>query len=233
LDNITDLKKDANARITILEITGGKKLEINPGNSNEKFDISYEMPGETPPDLPELISVFGAVSMDLTMLIRRMDTVLTAGTTLLDNGKAVQQLRRTFQNLDEISASLNSLIHENRSGITSSIKDLKFLTGELKTSYSKYEPRFDTLINNVNSLFSSAKFSITKVDSVLAKADLLLADLHDFTANVKNGNSIIYKLIYDKNFSNRIDSTFNELSNLFDFIKQNGVNVNIRLGTRP
>ncbi|MCX6156123.1 MAG: MlaD family protein [Candidatus Kapabacteria bacterium] len=233
IDNISDLKKDVNARITILEITGGKKLEINPGISTVSYMIGSEIPGTTPPDIPELVAVFGTVSMDLTMLIKRLDTVMTAGTKVLDDGKAVDQIKKILKNVDELSESLNQLIRENRSGINSSVKDLKYLTGELKGAYNKYEPRLDTLVGNLNSLSYSAKNSIVKVDNAIDKADNLLSDLRDFTANIKSGDNTLHKLMYDKAFAARIDSAISELSGLVLFIKANGVNVNVRLGSRP
>ena len=43
LDNVREFRRDVSARISILEITGGKKIEIFPGKSPEKYKIGDEI----------------------------------------------------------------------------------------------------------------------------------------------------------------------------------------------
>ncbi|MFP4370333.1 MAG: MlaD family protein, partial [Candidatus Kapaibacterium sp.] len=75
MKTLNELRKDASARITILEITGGKKIEIHPGHSDDQLSKNDTIRGSTPPDIAELVALVGEVSGDAIKLLRRIDTV--------------------------------------------------------------------------------------------------------------------------------------------------------------
>lgn len=83
IDDISDLHDDATAKITILEITGGKKIEINPGNASKNFDINKEIPGVTAADLSDLVTLGGEMVYDMKFLLKKLDTVSTTLTRML------------------------------------------------------------------------------------------------------------------------------------------------------
>jgi phospholipid/cholesterol/gamma-HCH transport system substrate-binding protein len=47
LDDVSDLRSDAQALVSILEITGGKKIELTPGSAATALNPSAEIPINT------------------------------------------------------------------------------------------------------------------------------------------------------------------------------------------
>ena len=79
IDGISDINTDATARISILEITGGKKLEIFPGSSGTKISKETIIRGKTAADLGDLVAEVGEVSGDLKRIVKGLDTLIMFG----------------------------------------------------------------------------------------------------------------------------------------------------------
>ena len=233
LSDFSDIKSDAIANITILEITGGKKIEIFPGVSSQTFSLSNEMPGKTPADLPELVRLVGEVSGDAVNLVRRLDTIATSATTLLADGKVISDIRTTVNNTTEITNTLKVLINDNQKKIEQTLSNLHQLTLDLKSIVNKNEPKLTMIVDKIDSTINQARDLLTKANSAITDADTLLKNVNDITKEVKYGKGLISKAIYDKEFSSKLDSAMTNLFNLVDQIKQYGINVNVRLGSNP
>lgn len=233
LDNFDDLKADAKAKISILEVTGGKKLEIFPGTSNELFPMKSEMIGETPPDLAELVALVGSVSGDLVSLVRRLDTIATGATGLFADGKLVDDIKVTLNNTVELTNSLNEIVNKNRGLIQNTFDDLATITKDLKQFITENKSSLNNIVNNADTALVAAKGLFDKLEITVNKADSLLANADGLLTDIKTKDGLVKKIIYDEQFAMRLDSTFNSLVDLVNMIKEHGVNVNVRLGSRP
>jgi len=233
LDNYNDIKSDAQAKIMLLEITGGKKVEIHPGESDKKFDIKTEMTGITPADLSELVALIGEVSGDAVSLVRRLDTIAASGTALLADGKVIEEIRLITSNASEISVNLNKFINDNYAKLENSIRNLNDLSASLKIAVDKHEPTVGRILNDIELTLNDTRKLVSNIDSTIANANELVANVNGLTNDLRHGDGFATKLLFDKELNNRLDSTFSNLSYLLDMIKNHGVNVNLRLGTRP
>ncbi len=233
IDRIDDIYSDATATIKILEITGGKKIDINPGTSGEPFDPAKEMQGETSADIADLFLLFGQMSNELIAVVQRMDT-LTAKMSMIVNRKGFSDnVYNIVKNTDEMVTNANQLLKQNLTNINTIISEIRTLVSTMSDDYKRYEPRLDTLINNLNIAVNSANRMMTEMDNSIESVNSVLDDVNSFTTEIKNGNGTISKLIYDKEFAAQLDSTVINLNALIEFIQRFGVNVNVRLGTRP
>jgi len=233
LDDYSDLKSDANAKISILEVTGGKKLEIFPGTSNTPFLLSNEMIGNTPPDLAELVALVGSVSGDLISLVKRLDTIATGATGLFADGKLVEDIKITLNNTVELTNSLNSIVNKNKNLIQNTFDDLAIITKDLKSFIQTNKSSLSSIVNNADTTIISVKELISKLEVTVKKADSLLANADGLLTDIKTKDGLVKKIIYDEQFALKLDSTFNSLVDLVQMIKDHGVNVNVRLGSRP
>ncbi len=233
LDNYNDIKIDAKAKITLLEITGGKKIEIFPGIEKEKFSLKNEMIGITPPDIAELVSLVGEVSGDAITLVRRLDTIAAAGTELFADGKFVQDLKYSANNASELATNVNLFFNDNKLKLNQTLNNLDILTKNLKNAIDKHEPSVGRILNDVEFALKDARILLTNADSTIVDANKLVSNLNMITNEIKDGNGLVNKLIYDKDLNQKLDSTFIYLSDLIFMIKNYGVNVNVRLGSRP
>jgi phospholipid/cholesterol/gamma-HCH transport system substrate-binding protein len=233
LDNYDDIKTDATAKITLLEITGGKKIEIDPGKSGSKFVLSKEMIGTTPPDLAKLVTLVGEVSGDAVSLVRRLDTIASSATDLLADGKVVEDIKITARNAAELTGDLNTFLNENSAKLENTIQNLNDLVRNLKTAVDKHEPTIGRILNDIEFTINDAQKLIVNIDSTVSGANNLVENVNKLTNDLRYGDGFVSKILYDKDLNNRLDSTFTNLADLLILIKNHGINVNVRLGSRP
>lgn len=233
LNNIDDIYSDAKAMISILEITGGKKIEISPGTSGVKFDLEKEIPGETSADIASLFVLVGNVSNQLINIVNRLDTLTEKISIVANDKNFTKNINNIIKNTDEMIANANTLLKQNFSNINQIISEIRILVLKMNEDYKRYEPRLDSLISNLNLAVNSANKMMTRIDTTISSANKVLTDAGTITNDIRNGNGMISKLIYDDKLSAQLDSTIVNLNSLIELIRQYGVNVNIRLGTRP
>lgn len=233
LDNYDDIKTDGTAKITLLEITGGKKIEIHPGISKTKFSLTNVMVGQTPPDISELVTLVGEVSGDAVSLVRRLDTIAASATELLADGQVMGDIKKTVKNASEISGSLNIFIQDNYTKLERAITNLNDLTDKLKVAVDKHEPTIGRILADIEIVLKDSKSLIINIDSTVSGANNLVNNVNNMTNDLRNGDGFATKILFDKALSNKLDSTFTNLAEFLEIIKQHGVNVNLRLGSRP
>lgn len=233
IDDISDLKSDVTAKIVMLEITGGKKIEITPGKSQEQFDINKEISGVNASDIGDLLTMLGEVGTDAHLLVKRLDTISASISYMLADGKLVNKLNQTLDNVNEISVSTKNLLTNNTSDLNVTLKNLKELTNSLKITYNKTEPKIDTLLQKLDNTLNDVGILIDVADTTLNNADYLIGDLRGLTYRIQNGDGFATKLLFDKELSMKLDSTFITLKLLVEQIKEYGINANVRLGSRP
>lgn len=233
LNKMDDIRSDASAKITLLEITGGKKIEINPGKSDKIFDLKSEMPGKTPPDLAELVALIGDVSQDVINLVRNLDTISTNISEITSDPHFVSGIKKTVKNAEELSSNLNDFFTNNRASLQKSLNDISYLTAELKKAVEINSPKINTIVDDLQATIKEARGFIAGADSAVYDARELISNLNSIAEEVRRGEGFVNKIIYDKELALKLDSTIKGLSEFLDMVKQHGVNVNLRLGTRP
>ncbi len=233
VEELSLLRRDVTAEIKIQEITGGKKIDIYPGNSPEKFDPGNIITGSTPPDIADLVVILGKVSDDAIRLVRRLDTISSAVTDILNEGTTVKNIKTTFKNSAELTENLNNFVSNNMDDLQASVNNLRILTSDLKDAVQNNEPRVSSLLMKLDTTASGANDLISRAKVTLANAEELIGKLDNIAGEVKSGNGLASKLIYDKAFAAEIEKAVKELRVLVNQIKQYGINTNVRIGTRP
>ncbi len=233
IDNISDLKSDAVARIMILEITGGRKIEIAPGTSAKALVERDTIRGIYTGDIADLIAIIGEVGPDLKNIVRKLDTIANAGTALLADGKFVGDTRKALKNLAEVAESANTLVERNKGNIQAIANDLTDITKELRATVKTNTPKVDKLVAQLDSTLTEARKLITTGDKAVKNVDGLVKNVDDFILDAKNKDNLIHKFVYDAEFNRRLDSTIARLQVFLDNLPRDGINVNVRLGSRP
>ncbi|MFH1050275.1 MAG: MlaD family protein [bacterium] len=229
IDEINDFKENVSARLGILEITGGKKIDIYPGNSVNRFNPNNEISGITSPDIGDMISLVGEMSNDAKILIKRLDTIATAASEIITD----KRIENTLANTSEMSESLNNFVNKNITNLELAITNLKIVSAELKSAINKYEPKAENLIGKLDLTVDETRNLMKNADAAIANTNNLINELNEFSKDIKKSGGVAGKLVYDKKFAERMDSTFNTLHEFLLLIKEHGININTRLGTRP
>jgi phospholipid/cholesterol/gamma-HCH transport system substrate-binding protein len=233
IDNVRDLKNDASAIITILEITGGKKIEIFPGTSDVSYNTKDTIYGETPPDIAGLITLVGEIGADASILIKRIDSIAEAANTWIVEDQALDKLTRTIDNADELTSKINTFADNNLYKLEASVSDISILTRDLRKAIETNSPKIDDIVNNLDKTITEARGLISTTDSTITNANALISDIKMLTDDIKNGQGIVGKMIYDKELSDKLTQTITDLNEFIQVISEHGININARLGTRP
>lgn len=233
LSDISDINEDAIAKITMLEITGGKKIEIYPGHSEKNFNFQQELPGVQADDLSNLISDFGTIAKQAQSVIGRVDTLTYLLNNSIANNNTLEKLNSSLDNIVNIIDMLKQQAERTSGDINDVFRDVKYLSSGFKNSYDKYEPVVDSLVLRLDRITSEAELILNSTKSSISNADTLLADIKELSSDLKNGNGVLSRLIYDKGLSLKVDTTLNSLNSLLKQIKHYGINANIRIGAKP
>ncbi|MCX7908173.1 MAG: MlaD family protein [Ignavibacteria bacterium] len=233
IDNTDDFKKDVRAKITILEITGGKKIEIVPGNSPEPFDPRTEIPGETTADFAVIVSELGIILNEAKHTLNQLDTTLTSTNKILGDKNFISNTKEALQNANQTLSIAREILESNQSNINQTIKTLKEITSLLRSDYSKYEPKINNLVDKLEQISSQTENLLTKGNNTLQKLDTTVSSINFLLHDIKYGENLANRILYDKSLALKLDTTLVNLSNFINLIQKYGVNVNLRFGTRP
>ena len=219
IDNDVHLKKDATFAISMLDLMGGKKVEVFPGESAESYDMNKTAEGKFYADIPSVMSLFGSVQDDLVTVLKDVKISLHSMNKYLTDEKLSKDVKTSITNLTELTAKLNSILSENRD-------DIKQLTSNAVELTKKSNEILTDNQENINELFSNLK-------TVVNKSDTLLSKLSTFTEQTMGQQNNIGKLIYDENIIKDLKQTLkqvNELTSiLIEQLKTDGVNVDAHI----
>ncbi|MBU3741627.1 MAG: MCE family protein [Candidatus Kapabacteria bacterium] len=232
LDHIDDLHADASAKVTILEITGGKKVSIDPGTTGS-FDARMPLKGVVSPDISDLITSVGDVSGDAQSLVRRLDTISAAMTALLGDSVVVRDLRTMASDGSLLVSDLRTFFQANKQPLKETIASLRSLSSELRTAVTENDPKLRQLLDKLDRTADDAAAVLRRADGAVVKADTMLTAANDVLRAVRDRDGTAHRLIYDAAFINKLDSTVQELNTLLLQANKYGINVNVGLGHEP
>lgn len=215
IENDVQLKEDASFAISMLDLMGGKKIEVFPGTSSRVYDNNKISEGKFYADIPSVMSLFGSVQDDLVTVLRDVKISLHSMNNYLTDDKLNADVKKSLSNLSLLTEKLNAMISENRNDVRSLTQNAVELT---ETSNKILLTNKD----NIDQLFIDLK-------SVFQKSDTLLTSLNSLTTETVNQQNNVGKLLYDENLIKDLKQTLkqvNELTSiLIDQLKNDGVNV--------
>lgn len=219
LDNSVDLREDASFALTMMDLMGAKKIEITPGKSQNRLDLTKIYKGEYHTDIPAAMALVGKVQDDLVGIIKSVQKTLNSIDKYMSDEKLNSEIKTSISNLTEISQKLNLILDENRTQIKQLSRNSVDLTNDAR----------DFIKSNKDDIHSSielAKSSLKKTDELIAKLNTLI----DETNAQKNNAG---KLLNDKDLYNDLTATLQQVKDLTkllnDQLSGKGLNVNAKI----
>ena len=99
IENDVHLKSDASFAISMLDLMGGKKIEVFPGTSEMAFDNNKISEGVFYADIPSVMSLFGSVQDDLVTVLKDVKITLHSMNNYLTDEKLNTDVKRSLSNL--------------------------------------------------------------------------------------------------------------------------------------
>ncbi|MBS4035691.1 MAG: MCE family protein [Ignavibacterium sp.] len=200
LDGDVELNDDAVFTLNMLDLMGGKRIEIFPGASSEKLDLQKIHNGEFLSDIPSVMAAFGPVQDDLTGLLKDIRITLTSMNKYLTDERMESDVKSSLRNLTEVSRKLNLMIDENRENVKTLTNNTVELTDEAKEFIKMNKDELGESINKIN--------------KVLHNTDDLIAKLNKLTDDTIEKENTLGKILYDEKIMTDIFSAINKLNKL-------------------
>lgn len=219
LDNDVSLKKDARFSISMLDLMGGKKVEIYPGESSEVLDLTEIHHGIFLSDIPAVMSLLGSVQDDLVTVLKDVKVTLSSMNQYLTDEKFSSDIKQSLKNLNSLTAEINSLVQQNKDNIKVLTDNAILLTENSNQLIKTNEQNIHDLIKNMN--------------EVANRSNQLLNDVSRLTNETLQQQNNLGKILYDEELMKDIKSSLrqvNELTSiLIEQLKGKGINVDANI----
>ena len=206
---------DAVASIQMLELMGGKKIEILQGYTSEPFDFSRIMEGRVDPDIAGAFAMVGDLEGNVRALTEKANTLLDNVNALTGDSVIVAAIRETVASLRILTRDMREMVTENKSNVQDISRTLVSLTH-----------RTDTLITELHPLL---KADLKKADAMLVNADSLLGDIRAVVSEIKTSKGMIHTLISDTTLNHRFDALLSRVDSVMSIIIDGQMKIKIRL----
>jgi len=217
LDPDTDLRSNAVFSVMMLDLMGGKKVEILPGNNDEKINLKQVQNGSFSADVPSVMVMIGKLENELPMMFKQVNQSLTSLNEYLGDKNLQSDVKTAASNLVEISTQLKEVIAENRNQIKLLTSNSVQLTTEAKDFFATNKESLHTTIVDVSALVKKTDSFITKLDEIVVE-----------TKDQKNAAG---KLLYDDKLVTDLKETLQTVKELVKILteqlKTEGVNVDL------
>jgi len=200
IDNDVKIKEDAKYSIVMLDLMGGKKIDIEPGISENEIDFNKIQNGVFQSDIPSVMALLGSVQDDLVTVLKDVKTVLSHLNKVVSDDSFIKELRQLVNNINNLSNQMNVVISENRADINKLAKTASELTENTNNLILDNKESVGELINNFNVLSKETKDLLEKINS--------------FTDETNKRQNNLGKILYDDELLTNLKSSIKQLEAL-------------------
>ncbi|MGQ9798121.1 MAG: MlaD family protein [Ignavibacterium sp.] len=219
VDNDVTLKEDAKFSISMLDLMGGKKVEIYPGESPVAFNFNEIHYGIFLSDIPAVMSLLGSVQDDLVTVLKDVKITLSSMNNYLSDESLSSDIKQSVKNLYSLTTEMNDLIRQNKDNLKLLTENAVKLTEKTNDLVKNNEQNITDLLKNLN--------------EVVTKSDKLLQDINQLTNETLKKQNNLGKLLYDDEMMLDIKATLKKLNELttilIEQLKGKGVNVDANI----
>jgi phospholipid/cholesterol/gamma-HCH transport system substrate-binding protein len=213
------LKKDAQFSLESTDLMGGRKIEVDPGNSDEDLNMSEIQNGNYITDIAGVISLFSDIQDKITIIANESVKTLQGINSLLGDENFIQGLRTSVANLNNLTTKLDRVLSENQQNIKEITENTKEITSDTKVLLKENKENIELSLINLN--------------AVLLKSDSLITALNYLTQETAMGGNNLGKILYDDSLYYNLTGSIKllkELSNVFlEQIKTDGLKVDANI----
>ncbi len=201
------LYQDAKASIQMLELMGGKRVEIDPGSKEPPLDLKHlkaPLIGEYTASIPELIGLAGNLAVQTSAFLQGFKKSFdsTLGDTSLQ-----ASLRQSVRNIEQLSQKLSVFVDQNLNQLQTSLNYLNSSTRNLNALVVAHKNDIDTTLTQFK------QFSVELKD--------FTSSLREISEQIKNRRGTLAKLIYDEDMYRKFQHSANNLDSLSTQLQNN------------
>ncbi|MBN1448525.1 MAG: MCE family protein [Bacteroidetes bacterium] len=209
------IRKDAAAVIQMLELMGGKKVEIRQGMDGEQIDAGTILYGSVDPDIAGALGMLGDMSGNVQDIGQQADSLLRNLNAVVGDEHFIRAMKETVTNLHEVSRELRSYMARNSDNINDLTVNLVSLTERVDTMLAELQP--------------AVSGSLEISDRVLIGADSLITDVRGLLREIRDSRGLLHTAIHDTSLVTRMERMLLKLDTLTGIIIEGEFRTNIDL----
>ncbi len=215
-----ELKTDASATIGLLELMGGKRVNLEPGHAAAPLPDGAIIAGRSTLDIPGALARVGEMtdSVDLRRTMRGVDETIASVNGLVSDPQTQAEMREILTNLAAASkdlASVSRLVARNETKLQATMDRLASTSARLDELARTDGPKLGRLA-------SSADTTLTATRDLVARVDSLVAGLHD-------QRTVAGAVLNDPAFLLKLNTTLDALNLLLNDLRTKGIRTKIDL----
>jgi phospholipid/cholesterol/gamma-HCH transport system substrate-binding protein len=204
VSNDVQLKNDATFSLELTDLMGGRKIEINPGFSEEPLDLDVIHRGVYRTDLAGVVALFSELQDKLDVILIEVTDALSGFNSLVGDEKFIADVKSSLNNFNRLSENLAQVLDENRDNLKEISANTKEITEETKLL--------------INSNKESIKQTLDQMNILVYKSDSLITVLNAIALETKEGNNNLGKILYDDTLYNNLTESMARLKELSELI---------------
>ncbi len=210
-----ELKEDAQFAVTMLDLMGGKKIEVLPGTSSASLDFNQVQNGTFQADIPAVMSMIGKIEGDLFNSMEDLKITLKSLNDYLTDEELNRNVKSSLSNLNELTTKINLMLDENRTGIKILTDNAAELTSEAREFISANKEGINTSVNDLQ--------------IILKRTDSLLISMNNFAAKISDEENNLNKVLNDKELYNNLIESVKHLNQLSEILLEQLQNEGIKV----
>jgi phospholipid/cholesterol/gamma-HCH transport system substrate-binding protein len=204
------LYEDATFTITSLELLAGMKIEVNPGLSEKKINLSRQpFKGKYGGQMVDVGLTLNDLARDVNALTLRLDTTIIMINQMLGNGTLQKDLSRTLTNLNQISSQM------------------KNLPVDLNRSLTNFDDAVDDLSMVVKNNETGIHSTLQNINAITSRLDTVSTSLKTVMVKIENQEGTLGKMVYDPALYNNLSKALVTIDSLARQIKDDGLDIDL------
>lgn len=210
ISNNVPLYEDATFTITSLELLAGMKIEIDPGSSDTKINLSRQpFKGKYGGQMVDIGLTINDLARDVNSLTLRLDTTIIMINQLLGTGTLQKDLSKTLANLNQISSQM------------------KNLPADLNRSLTNFDDAVDDFSMVVKNNETGIHSTLQNINVITSRLDTVSTSLKVVMGQIENQKGTLGKLVYDPALYNNLSKALVAIDSLARKITKDGLDIDL------
>lgn len=210
LSNNVPLYEDATFTITSFELLTGMKIEVKPGSSSNRLNLSMQpFKGEYGGQMVDVGLTFNDLAKDINVLTLRLDSTIIMINGLLGKGNLQTDIKTTLSNLNRLSYELKDI----PVNLDHSLANLDDAVDGFRNVVKNNEAGIQSTLQNINQISSRLDTVATSIKSVMGK--------------IENQEGTLGKMVYDPTLYNNLSKALVSIDSLARKIEKDGLDIDL------
>jgi hypothetical protein len=188
----------------MLELMGGKKIDILQSTAGDLVDSGFIMQGRVDPDIAGALGAMGDMQGSIQSIGTQADTLLRNANSVLGDQQFIAALKEAVLNLQAVSGELRGYVSRNSGNLDRLTVNLTALSTRADTMLEQLQPRLLTTLD--------------KTDRLLGSADTLAGDIRSLLADVRDSRGLLHTAVFDTTLAQRFDAMLLKLDSISSII---------------